>query len=204
MYILFETVPGNDPRLEDRIQIKDNVWHYTIAKINDNIVNEVRYDWLNSVELTDGEFTGRKFFNALDGQIPVMVNVSNPSDISEPTSYGDNNYEKQIYTLTQADRANTVSLMKKLMTLHTNTHQTDDQVKDKLLRLIPNVSTLEEAQMFMATYFEWECAYTADKDKVAEFSTSWSWGDQQFERGDQDEDEFLRATGQIPEGGLPG
>ena len=26
--------------------------------------------------------------------------------------------------------------------------------------------------MYMATYFEWECAYTANKDKTPQFTTS--------------------------------
>jgi len=37
---------------------------------------------------------------------------------------------------------------------------------------VPGLQTLKDTQMYMATYFEWECAYTANKDKTPQFTTS--------------------------------
>ena len=175
MYILFETVASDDPRLDPKIQIKAYAWHYSIAFINDSDASKLYLDWLGYDEITQDESYCNKFLNTLDGEISVMVNKSNPADLVEPTSYGDNDYEKQIYVLTQTDRNNTVSLMKKIMKLHAQKHCSDEQTKSRLLTGINQLSSLEETQMFFATYFEWECAYTATKDKMQEFATTWTW-----------------------------
>lgn len=197
MYILFETVASNDPRLTPNIQHKANAWLYSIAFVNPDSIQNNPISWLNPVELTEEESHCHRFLNVIDGEIPVMVNKKNPADLVTPTSYGDNDYEKQIYKLTASDLRNTVSLMKKIMKLHTEHHQTDATAKSRLLAGISTLTEIKETQMFMATYFEWECAYTATQDKVLEFPVSWSW---ETIIGDQPE-----VTGYvIPEGALSG
>lgn len=192
MFILFETVPSNDPRLDPRIVIKNAAWHYSIAQIEESVKDEVILSWLDYAELSPEESECYRFFNVLDGEVPVMVNKSNPKDLIEPTSYGDNDYEKVLYKLTQTDKDNTVSLMKKVMTLHARNHSSDETTKNRLLQGISALRTVEETQMFFATYFEWECAYTATKDKVQDFETRWSWGEEL--RLDTDNDKVLLST----------
>jgi len=175
MYILYETLPSNDPRLTTNIQHRANAWHYSIAYVNNDSLVEHPISWLDYTELTSDEAECHRFMNVLDGEIPVMINKTNPADLVSPTSYGDNDYEKQMYQLTKSDLNNTVALMKKIMKLHAKNHSTDETVRNRLYQGIDALSEITETQMFMATYFEWECAYTALQDKIQEFPVKWSW-----------------------------
>jgi hypothetical protein len=171
MYIIYESLPGDDPRLDPRMEYFASEWHYTIAYINDIHRGDIKLDWLPHEELTDDQALAWKFTNAVDGEISVMQSVSNPKDLILPTSFGDNDYEKVQYKLTSVDEANAVGLLKKVMLLHAEKYFNEETGLIQIKSEVPGLRNLKETQMYMATYFEWECAYTAAKDKAPRFQT---------------------------------
>ena len=172
MYIIYESIASNDPRRDSRIQMIASEWHYTIGYIAPADEGAVNTEWLKATTITEGMANAHNFTNALDGEVPIMRNVSNPRDIVQPTSFGDSNYEKINYTLTSTDELNTVGLLKAIMLNFAEHHFTEETGLVQIKAQVPGLQTLKDTQMYMATYFEWECAYTANKDKTPQFTTS--------------------------------
>ena len=171
MYIIFEAIASNDPRVDARIETIATTWHHTIAYIAPEHDGDVRIDWLKATQITRDVAYAHHFTNALEGEISIMRNIADAADIIQPTSFGDNNYEKINYKLTSVDELNAVALLKTLMLNYAEMHLTEDTGLIQLRVNVPTLSTLKDTQMFMATYFEWDCAYTANKEKRKLFST---------------------------------
>ena len=51
-------------------------------------------------------------------------------------------------------------------------HFTEETGLVQIKSQVPGLQTLKDTQMYFATYFEWECAYTANKDKTPQFGTT--------------------------------
>ena len=171
MYIIFETVGSADPRMDARLQVITHDWHFTIAYIAPEDEGAVNIEWLNATVINEGIASAHNFTNALDNEVGIMRNVSNPKDIVQPTSFGDNDYEKINYVLTSVDELNTVGLMKAQMLNFAENHFTEETGLAQIKTQVPGLHTLKETQMYMATYFEWDCAYTANKVKNPLFGT---------------------------------
>lgn len=171
MYIIYETLAGNDPRKDDRIEIISHEWHYTIGYIPPEHQGQVRVEWLNATTINEGMAHAHHFTNAVDGEVPIMRNVSNPKDIVQPTSFGDDNYEKINYRLTSTDELNAVGLLKAIMLNYAENHLDESTGLVQIKAQVPGLQTLKDTQMYMATYFEWDCSYTANKDKTPQFET---------------------------------
>lgn len=167
-YIMFETVPSNDPRLVPEIEIIGSDWHFSFARITGTPIIE----WLKPTTITEAMFHARHFTNALNGEVGIMRKVDNPADIIQPTSEGDNDYEKVAYRLNSVDESNAVALLKAQMLNWAENHFTDETGLIQIKSQVPGLRTLEETQMYMATYFEWECAYTANQEKTPQFTTA--------------------------------
>lgn len=166
-YIMFETVPGNDPRLVPEIEIIGSDWHFSFARVT----GTPQIDWLNPTTITEDMFHARMFTNALNGEVGIMRSTSNPADIIQPTSFGDNDYEKVAYRLTSIDEANTVALLKAQMLNWAENNFDNDSGLVQIKAQVPGLARLEETQTYMSTYFEWDCAFTAGTEKTPQFET---------------------------------
>lgn len=169
--MIFETIASNDPRLDsEKIKFIDKFWLYSIAEIKEGYNTE----WLKGTEITRDQAYAHHWTNALNNEVAIMQRVSDPADIVQPTSFGDPDYEKVNYSLSADDKTNAVTLMKAAMRLHANKYCENKTQRDRILASLNTVSGLEETQTFMATYFEWDCAYTNGKTKNPEFEVEWS------------------------------
>lgn len=171
MYIIFEAIASNDPRADERIKTISTSWHHIIGYIAPEDEGSVNIDWLKATQVTRDVAYAHIFTNALDGEVPIMRNVKDTADIISPTSFGDNDYEKINYKLTSADELNTVALLKALMLNYAEAHLTEETGLTYIRANVPSLTKLTDTQMFMATYFEWDCAYTANKEKRKLFAT---------------------------------
>ncbi len=167
-YIMFETVPSNDPRLVPEIKVIGSDWHFSFAQVLGTPV----IDWLKPTTITEDMYHARHFTNALNGEVGIMRSTSNPADIIQPTSFGDNDYEKVSYRLTSIDEANTVALLKAQMLNYAENHFTNESGLIQIRAQVPGLRNLEETQTYMATYFEWDCAFTSGQDLEPQFTTA--------------------------------
>lgn len=168
-YMIYETIGSDDVRNDpSKIKIIDYFWLYTISEVSDDFPHE----WLKGEEITRQVAHSYYFPGAVENEISIMRSTTNPEDMMEPTSLGDNDYEKVNYALTVDDRLNAVNLMKATMRLHATHYCKNEAERNRLIAALNTLSQLPETQMFMATYFDWDCAYTYNKTKTKEFDFS--------------------------------
>lgn len=175
MYIVFETLASNDPRLDPRMNIFGKYWHYSIAYIAPEHEADVYIKWMPHEVVTEKVAKSDKLAAAIDGEIALLVkNFGTYEEIVAPTSKGNNGYQKQLYYLTDEDDKNCTELLKAIAKLHILNKLAEDNepgIKEKLLEKASKLRTLNEAQEFFYNYLE-VCltAYTAGMEKTAEFT----------------------------------
>ena len=178
---MYETIASNDPRNDSRINRLNQFWHLTISYIAPEDEASVVIDWLKGETITEAVAKAAIFCSAYQGELSVLAD-ENGNIINNqitPTSYGDSFYKKAAYFLTDDDKRNAIECMKAAMRIFTNNHCIDEAVKQQLLNKINAIDSngldLDDTQMFMATYFEFDTAYTNGKIKSPEFQVNWVW-----------------------------
>ena len=181
MYIMFETIAGNDPRRDPKLIHLNQFWHLTIGYIAPENEADVYTKWLNGEVISKDVAEAAVFCTAHHGEMSVLAdekgNIANNKII--PTSYGDPHYKKATYFLTDEDKKNAIECMKAAMRIFTNNHCPDESQKTMMIEKINSIDSaaadLDGAQMFMATYFEFDTAYTNGKPRSPEFKIDWVW-----------------------------
>lgn len=173
MYIVFETISGNDPRLDTRMNIFGKYWHYSIAYIAPEHESDVYLKWLPHEVITEKVAKSDKLASSVDGEIALLMkNFGTYDEILSPTSYANNGYKKQLYYLTDDDIKNCTELLKaiaKLQILNKLAEDNEPGVKEFLLEKASKLTTLNEAQIFFLNYFDVNLtAYTAGMEKSPE------------------------------------
>lgn len=167
---MFDTVSSNDPRLDPRIIFTGKFWHLTIAYIAPEYESEVIYSWLNATVIPEAVAKADKFCSAYQNEISVLtLTPGSYEDIVIPTSGGNSQYVKETYFLTETDKRNAIICMQEAMKIWANSHYSHNvaQLLEQIDLLDP--VDLNGAQMFMATYFDFDTAYTNGKTKYRDF-----------------------------------
>lgn len=179
MYIVFETIAGNDPRLDPRMRIFGKYWHYSIAYIAPEHESDVYLKWLNHEVISEKVAKSDKLASSVDGEISLLIsNFGTYEEILAPTSYSNNGYKKQIYYLTDEDNKNCTELLKaiaKLHIMHRLAEGNEPGTREKLLEKSQALTNLNDAQIFFYNYFDVSLtAYTNKLEKTAEFSAQFT------------------------------
>ena len=172
MYIIHETLPSNDPRINEKTSVFGHYWHFTIRYIPDN--ENIYLDWINHEVLSEEVANSYKISGSYKGTVSVSRPVNNINDVV--SSSGDVEYKKYIYTLTEADKENVVKLMKSAMKLYSKNHLTDQEVFEKLMNKIDSALTIEDCNRVMYDYFNVSSASTNNTPKNPEFEVNWPAG----------------------------
>lgn len=178
MYIIFEAVSSDDPRLDPRITVVGKFWHHTIAFVLPEDEGSVITSWLNGETISAEVAKSAKFTAAYEGELSVLTaSVASIDDLVIPTSGGNAFYKKETYFLTETDVTNAIECMKAGMRLFTRDHLTDEAIQAKLYAKIEAlaVNDLNAAQVFMAEYFDVDTAYTNGRPRNPEFVVNWIW-----------------------------
>lgn len=170
MYITYETISGNDPRLDSRMEYIGSFWHYTISYISPEHETDVYVKWLNGVEISENVAKSYKFMNALNGELSLRVSASSVNDIVHAS--GDTP-EKILYHMNEQELSDTVELYKAIMLNYMDNHCQGGEVKEALRAKINETKTLPDIQMLMATYYDFDVAYTQGKKKKKELIVVW-------------------------------
>lgn len=177
MYIIYETVAGNDPRIVPEIEFVASIWHYTISYIKPENESEVFTKWLQPTEISENVAKAYKFVGAVNGEISLRVPVDlNGDGVIDAIEIASAQLQKIPYFLTAEDDQNTRELLSAVMKNYIKKHITQMLAMHvtRLHELIDSAKDLNEMQMIMATYFDFDVASTAGKEKVKEFEVPWS------------------------------
>ena len=185
MYIIFETVASNDPRLDPRMNVFGKFWHYSVAYIAEEHESSVVTSWLNGEVVTKKVAQSDKFCTACNGELSVVrADFGTYDELTSPTSFGDNNYRKQTYFLNEDNIASTTEFLKAVMRLQIQNHLKESDNPDnasnptgtarKLKIKVEQVTNVNEAQELMSNYFDLGFAYTEGMPRTPEFPVIWS------------------------------
>jgi hypothetical protein len=173
MYIIHETVAGNDPRLLPSMEIAGGYWIYTIRRVPDDLPSAY-IDWLKAEVITESVARAYKFCGAKDNEITVRKTTTVYEEIASASSEADMSQgPKMYYYLTGEDVVNTTNLLKVIMLNHTNNHLKNQEVKPHLVKLINSCKTIEDTHWMLATYFSCENATTYGKPRTPLISVEW-------------------------------
>jgi hypothetical protein len=174
MYIVFETVASNDPRITREIKYHASVWHYTICRIDSEDEASAYTGWLKPEVISVDVAKSYKFIGAVNGEISLRVAVDlNGDGVIDEIESASDQLEKIPYFLTPADDANCTELLKVMMKNYVKNHSDNAELTTNLTAKIEACQNLTETQMLMATYFDFDVASTAGQPKVKEFEVPW-------------------------------
>jgi hypothetical protein len=153
MYIAYETLPGNDPRVDRDYKILDAYWHYTIAEVPDGKYLE----WLNHVVITKEEAKSSFFTGAYNNEITIKKPPKGVKDPVEFVGYSlleEEEGDKQVYHLTANDKKNCTSLMKKILCNYVENHTSSIKEIGALKKIIMEANSIDTLNRYLGTYFD--------------------------------------------------
>ena len=128
MYIIYESIRLDDPRLQHVERYGDN-WMYSVSYIAPENQNNVDLTSLNAVILTDEVAKASRFsavnMIAYDGHIKFRLMDGGATDLFPSYSLdnpADDPSKKTLYKLTETDIANTVEFLRTMMSLELANH----------------------------------------------------------------------------------
>lgn len=144
MYIIYESLPSDDPRISS-IQRFNHYWFYDIGYIDPIQQAQVNLQSINAIEITEEQAKASRFAQvnmiANDGGIKFRVADGGVGDLFLDTSLNsDDPRKKVLYTLTDDDQKNTVDFLKAVMTLELQNHYR--QLTDVERQRYPNKKAL--------------------------------------------------------------
>ncbi|MGY8864117.1 MAG: hypothetical protein ACKVJK_00675 [Methylophagaceae bacterium] len=171
IYIIHETIAGNDPRWQPGMELIGDFWNYSVSTAPDGTF----VDWLHGKVV--GEFVAKsyKFVTARDGEIPVAKMTNVYEQIVQDT--GDTHTAegpKFYYDLTEQDTNNGIQFMKTVMELHIQNHlDANNGYVNALRQMISGMETLDQGQRIMYDYFDCNFASTNMTPRKPTFKVEW-------------------------------
>jgi len=167
MYIIHETLAGNDPRLDPRAKAIGSYWHFTIREVQDGVyIDRIPHEKLSAEVAKSVKLTG-----AYKDVISLSRPANNIDEIQQVS--GDVEWQKYVYKLTKQDKKNVVVLMKTAMNMYAKTHLEDQETLHKLIEVVNSASTIEGCEYVLYHYFNVGSATTNGKPKEPKFIVKW-------------------------------
>ena len=136
MYILHETIAGNDPRLHASMKLFGSYWHYTIHYIPEG--ENVFVDWLKGEQISEQVAKAYKFTGSVNGELSIKTNTTTWEEIaaaSSETAPG----PKHIYELSMDDNNNCIILMKTIIKNYAK-----NRLKSDLISQADSANTIDQ------------------------------------------------------------
>lgn len=167
---------------DQRIKYFGSTWFMQIAHVDEADEASVDITPLNGIVISKDLAYCLKMHHATEGKIIVreLKEIMDYADYESPTelNYGDNGGKKDYYTLTEQQLANSIQFIKNMMTIFMDTygHRKDQSALIELKKQVASlpatgtVENLNNAQMFMSTYFEYQTPYTQFREKTPQLN----------------------------------
>ena len=145
MYIITETIAGNDPRLQEGMEYIGDFWHYQTYFINEGVY----IDWLDYIEITEDQAKSYKLCAQSEGELSLSGPATGRDNAIGGSDTGDS---KWIYQLNLEDHQNTIVLMEAATKLYANKWLQNKEVLPQLLAEIKDCKSVDQMQQWMTTY----------------------------------------------------
>jgi hypothetical protein len=171
MYIISETLAGNDPRFHIDIERIYSHWLYTSYYVPDSAISSIGLDNKEIVEVDESVARAVKFGNVNAGKIGIRTGTLAHEEVFGESTEPDG--QKTYYYINETDEANVVQALKTEMSLYLNKHfsklSSDEysiffNKKQTIENEISACNTLVECQKLMHVRFGLESLKGAQTD----------------------------------------
>ena len=170
MYIIHQSITGNDPRLHESFVEVGHYWHFTITQVPDD--QGIYIDWLSYLELPEEVAKCSILTNNYKGVVSLTKPTNRVEDMV--TASGDIEWEKYVYRLTDQDKQNVTALMKSAMKLYATDTLDDRKLLKKLLNKVESCQNQEDCEQIMHHYYKVSLSPTTNKQpREPEFNIKW-------------------------------
>jgi len=158
MYVAFESLPGNDPRIDNEIKQITQWWHYTIAEVPDSkyIV------WLSPVTLTKEETKADILCDAVNDELSVRKSVAKRGELRGYSGDDEEVNDKIIHILTEQEKSIAVSFMKKILANFAEKQLGSFKEIAFIKKKIQQAKSIKDCKVIMKQYFDYNCTSVAD------------------------------------------
>lgn len=150
MYIAFETLPSNDPRLDKQFKIIGDFWHYTIAEVP----NDKYIEWLSPVKLPNEEKNAWMFAGANGNEITIKKQDTAQITMAGYSADDEELGEKMIYYLSPNDIKNTISFLKKVLSNYAEKNLSSLKEQTEIKNRITSAKSISELKEIMFVYYD--------------------------------------------------
>lgn len=172
MYIIHETIAGDDPRFDSRAEVIGHYWHFTIRKILDA---SVYTGWIPHEVIDENVAKSHKLTGSYKGEISLPSKATNYEEFRQASGENVGTSRKFIYKLTSTDINNVVKLMQASMRIFAKNHIEDKSVVSKLIDLVNSAKTIEQCEQLLHDYFNVDSALTHGTPRDPKFKIEWIW-----------------------------
>lgn len=169
MYIAFETLAGNDPRLDKEIKFITSWWHYTIAEVPDKKYIE----WLFPVVLTKEETKADILVSAVNDELNVRKSVAKRGELVGYSFDDEQSDDKIIHILTPQEKAIALSFMKKVLNNFVEKQLSSFKELAWIKKEIESAKSTKELKIIMTQHFDFNSAETKNCPPPTQKLSSW-------------------------------
>lgn len=160
MYIISETLAGNDPRFHQSMERIYSNWEYTSYFVPNGVDVSNLTDGKTAIEVEEAVARSIKFANSNDGRIGLRTGTLSHEEVFGESTESDG--EKTYYHMTPQDESEVTVALKVEMKLYLNKHfsiisETDVEKwankKSAVLEEIDSCKTMRECRLLMHKRF---------------------------------------------------
>ena len=173
IYIIHESVPGNDPRLDPSMERIGDFWNYVVQQFPAD--QDIVWSWLKGEQVTESVAKSYKFTPAHENEISVRKSTNIYEEISGASGdTEDLDQTKIYYRLTPVDQQNTVEFFKTVMRIHVRNY-TEENSKNAqaLLKMVNQLQTVTACQDLMYDYFDVGFPINIRRKRAPKFKINW-------------------------------
>lgn len=169
MFIAFESLPGNDPRLDREIKKVNVWWKYTMAEVPDN----KHIDWLYPVKITEDESKADIIASATNDEITVLASEARRGNLIGYSGDDEAANNKILHVLTPQQKAIGVSFIKKVLKNFAEKQLASVKEIAWIKIEIDKCKSISQLHMIMAQHFDFASEIPGDIPEPQKKLTSW-------------------------------
>lgn len=152
MYIVFESIAGDDPVWSAGLERFNNFWIYTVAKFDDAF-NNINLEYLKADIISEEVAKASMLANAQNNKVQIKANTPQYDLILDNES-GKVHQPKVFYELTIADAQNAIVFIKTVLKNYARNHLDSLSDQDFFNNEVDACNTIDECNWLMYHYLE--------------------------------------------------
>jgi hypothetical protein len=169
MLIAFESLPGNDPRLDREIKVVNTWWKYTMA----DVPEKKHIDWLYPIKITEEESKADIIASATNDEITVLASEARRGNLIGYSGDDEAEDNKILHVLTPQQKSIGVSFIKKVLKNFAEKQLASIKEIAWIKIEIDKCKTIDQLHIIMAQHFDFASEILGEIPQPQKKLTSW-------------------------------